>query len=61
MRVVVAEDVLLTREGIVRLLRDAGMDVIGQASDADGLIRLVETSASGRGRGRHPDAADAHR
>ena len=44
MRVVVAEDVLLTREGIVRLLRDAGMDVVGQASDGDGLIRLVETS-----------------
>ena len=42
MRVVVADDVMLTREGIVRLLGDAGVDVVGQASDAHGLIRLVE-------------------
>ena len=41
MRVVVAEDVMLTREGIVRLLGDAGMEVVGTAEDADGLVRLV--------------------
>jgi DNA-binding NarL/FixJ family response regulator len=40
-RVVVADDVLLTREGIVRLLEDAGIDVVGQAEDADGLLRHV--------------------
>lgn len=39
MRLVVAEDTMLTREGIVRLLRDAGHDVVGQAEDADGLLR----------------------
>jgi DNA-binding NarL/FixJ family response regulator len=33
-RVVVADDVMLTREGIVRLLRDAGVDVVAQAEDA---------------------------
>ena len=31
MRVVVAEDVMVTREGIVRLLQDAGVDVVAQA------------------------------
>ena len=41
MRVVVAEDVMLTREGIVRLLDDAGIEVVGTAEDAEGLVRLV--------------------
>jgi DNA-binding NarL/FixJ family response regulator/signal transduction histidine kinase len=40
-RVVVAEDVMLTREGIVRLLQDADVEVVGQASDADELMRQV--------------------
>ena len=35
MRVVVADDIMLTREGIVRLLRDAGIDVVAQAEDAE--------------------------
>ena len=34
MRVVIAEDVMLTREGIARLLTDAGIDVVGQVGDA---------------------------
>jgi DNA-binding NarL/FixJ family response regulator len=41
MRVVVADDVLLTRQGIVRLLQDAGIDVVGEAQDAEGLLRSV--------------------
>jgi DNA-binding NarL/FixJ family response regulator len=41
MRVVVAEDVMLTREGIVRLLEDAGVEVVGQATNADELLRHV--------------------
>jgi DNA-binding NarL/FixJ family response regulator len=41
MRVIVAEDVMLTREGIVRLLRDAGFEVVGEAEDLDGLMRTV--------------------
>jgi len=40
-RVIVADDAMLTREGIVRLLGDAGIEVTGQAEDADGLLRLV--------------------
>lgn len=41
MRVVVAEDSVLLREGIVRLLREAGMEVVGQAGDAEDLLRKV--------------------
>lgn len=41
MRVVVADDTMLTREGIVRLLGDAGLEVVGQASDAEELLRWV--------------------
>ena len=41
MRIVVADDVMLTREGIVQVVRDAGIEVVGQAGDAAGLLRLV--------------------
>ena len=43
MRVVVAEDVMLTREGIVRVLRDAEIDVLAETGDVDGLMRAVAT------------------
>jgi DNA-binding NarL/FixJ family response regulator len=42
MRVVVAEDVMLTREGIVRLLTEAGVEVIGESEDAAGLLADVD-------------------
>jgi DNA-binding NarL/FixJ family response regulator len=45
MRVVVAEDQLLTRRGIVHVLRDAGVDVTGEAEDVDGLVSLVRHEA----------------
>ena len=41
MRVVVADDVLLTREGIVRLLRDANIEVVAEAEDAQGLLHIL--------------------
>jgi DNA-binding NarL/FixJ family response regulator len=41
MRVVVADDSVLLREGVVRLLQEAGFDVVGQAGDAEELIRKV--------------------
>jgi len=41
MRVVVADDVMLTREGIAHLLVEAGIDVVAQAEDADGVLREV--------------------
>jgi DNA-binding NarL/FixJ family response regulator len=40
-RVVVADDVMLTREGIARLLRDAEIDVVAEAENADELLRHV--------------------
>jgi DNA-binding NarL/FixJ family response regulator len=40
-RVVVAEDSVLLREGIVRLLAEAGFDVVGEAGDAEDLLRKV--------------------
>ena len=41
MRVIVADDLMLIREGIVRLLEDAGVEVVAQAEDADSLLREV--------------------
>ena len=41
MRVVVADDSVLLREGVARLLQDAGFDVVAQAGDADDLMRKV--------------------
>jgi len=41
LRVVIAEDQVLLREGIVRLLGEAGFDVVGQAADAEDLVRKV--------------------
>jgi DNA-binding NarL/FixJ family response regulator len=41
MRIVVAEDSVLLREGIVMLLENAGFDVVGQAGDAEDLVRKV--------------------
>src|SRR5919108_123175 len=41
MRIVVAEDQALLREGVVRLLEDAGFDVVAEAADAPDLLRKV--------------------
>jgi len=41
-RVVVGEDQLLTREGIVALLGRAGVEVIGEAGDVEGVLSLVD-------------------
>jgi DNA-binding NarL/FixJ family response regulator len=40
-RVVVADDSVLLREGVVRLLEENGFDVVAQAGDADDLRRKV--------------------
>jgi DNA-binding NarL/FixJ family response regulator len=40
-RVVVAEDSTLLREGLVRLLEEAGIEVVGQAGDGEELLRKV--------------------
>jgi DNA-binding NarL/FixJ family response regulator len=41
MRVVIADDNLLTREGIASVLKRAGIDVVGKAAAADELLRAV--------------------
>ena len=41
MRVVIGEDQALLREGVVRLLEDAGFDVVAEAGDAPDLLRKV--------------------
>ncbi|MBA3347155.1 MAG: response regulator transcription factor [Actinobacteria bacterium] len=41
MRVVLADDSVLLREGLARLLEDAGFDVVAQSGNADDLLRHV--------------------
>jgi DNA-binding NarL/FixJ family response regulator len=41
MRVVLADDAVLFRQGIARLLADAGFEVAGQAGDVEELLELV--------------------
>jgi DNA-binding NarL/FixJ family response regulator len=48
-RIVLADDALLLREGIARLLGEAGFDVVAQAGDATSLLSAV--------REHHPDVA----
>ena len=42
MRIVIAEDLVLLREGLVALLGDAGHDVVAAVGDGDALRRAVE-------------------
>jgi len=41
-RVVIADDETLLREGVARLLADAGVDVVGSVGTADELVRKIE-------------------
>jgi DNA-binding NarL/FixJ family response regulator len=49
MNVVLADDAVLFREGVARLLTENGFEVVGQAGDVDGLLDLVD--------GNSPDVA----
>jgi DNA-binding NarL/FixJ family response regulator len=49
MRVVIADDAVLVREGLAALLRSSGAEVVAQAGDAEQLLRDV--------REHHPDVA----
>ena len=40
MRVVIVEDQALLREGIVALLREQDIEVVAQAEDGPGLLRI---------------------
>src|SRR3954469_16319807 len=39
MRAVIAEDSVLLREGLVRLLTEAGIEIVGEAGDGEDLLR----------------------
>jgi DNA-binding NarL/FixJ family response regulator len=41
MRIVIADDAVLLREGATRLLEEAGFEVVAQAGDAEDLLRKV--------------------
>jgi DNA-binding NarL/FixJ family response regulator len=41
-RVVIAEDLALLRDGLERLLRDSGFDVVAAVADGDALLAAVE-------------------
>jgi len=43
MRVVLAEDSVLLREGVARILDEAGFEVVGQAGNADELLLKVRS------------------
>ncbi len=49
MRVVIAEDSVLLREGVARLLEDSGAEVVAQSGTAEDLLRHVAM--------HHPDVA----
>ncbi len=49
MRVVIAEDLALLRDGLTRLLRDNGFDVVAAVQDGDALVHAVMLE--------HPDIA----
>ena len=45
MRVILADDAVLLREGLARILSDSGFEVVGQAGDAPSLVDLVRREA----------------
>ena len=60
-RVVVADDSVLLREGIVRLLEEAELRGGGPGRRRRGAAAQGRRPQAGRGRGGHPHAADEHR
>lgn len=44
MRLVIADDEALLREGLSRVLEDSGFEVVGLCGDAETLLRVVEAS-----------------
>ena len=46
LRIAIADDSVLLREGIARLLAEAGFDVVAQAGDATQLLAAVREHAA---------------
>ncbi|WP_308294124.1 response regulator transcription factor [Streptomyces sp. ST2-7A] len=49
MRAVIAEDSVLLREGLTRLLTDRGLEVVAGVGDGEALVRVVDELAAGDG------------
>ena len=49
MRLVIADDEMLLRDGLARLLQDAGFEITGRCGDANAVLHMVEA--------RRPDVA----
>ena len=59
LRVVIAEDSALIREGIARLIEESGGTVVAKVGDGDAFVEAVVDASTGRLGRRRPDAADA--
>ena len=59
MRVVIAEDSVLLREGLERLLSESGLEVVGSCETAEDSAPEGAELFAGRGDRRHPPSADA--
>jgi len=44
LRVALADDAVLFREGLSRILTEAGFDIVGQVGDGDALVRLARAA-----------------
>ena len=44
LRAVVADDSVLLRDGVVRLLQDAGIEVVAAVGDGDALVAAVDAT-----------------
>ena len=61
LRLVLADDSILLREGIARLLVEAGFEVAAQVGTADELLAAVREHRPDVADRGHPDATDPHR
>ena len=61
LRVAIAEDSVILRDGLVQLLLDRGFEITAAVADAACAPRRHRTGSPGRGGGGHPDAALVHR
>ncbi|MEY9942784.1 DNA-binding NarL/FixJ family response regulator [Streptacidiphilus sp. MAP5-52] len=62
LRVVIAEDSVLLRDGLTRLLTDRGMEVVGAVGDGEALLALVDrlSSTAGESRGGESRGGESH-
>ena len=61
MRIVIGEDSALFREGLARLLADAGHEIVAKAADAQALEAAVHEQQPDLVDRRHPHATGRHR